>query len=59
VKKTHMSAGEYDQSWKRFAKTGPIRRKHSTVCGTVCDYTKATTDANKVTCHYCLRRMSK
>lgn len=55
MKRTHLSVGVYDQSW-RHRNMGPIREKHNTACGTICDKTKATTEPAKVTCQLCRRK---
>lgn len=54
MKRTHLSIGIYDNSW-RDASRKP-RVKHKTACGTIADYTKATEDRTKVTCRLCLKK---
>jgi len=56
MKRTHLSTGIYDQSWKRFMPTARTREKHQTACGTTCDFTKATTDKARVTCRLCQKK---
>lgn len=56
MKRTHFSREIYDQSWNRHILGRRTRVKHTTMCGTVCDHTKATTDWTKVTCRPCLKR---
>lgn len=55
MKRTHLSVGIYDQSWKTGIKH---REKHQTACGTICDHTKATTDKTRVTCRLCQKKVS-
>jgi len=58
MKKTHMSVGVYDQSWHHSpSPTRRTREKHRTACGSVCDRTKATTERDRVTCHFCIRKI--
>lgn len=59
MKKTHLSLGIYDQTWKRTLVGGRIREKHRTACGTICDLTKATTERTRVTCKMCLKRVGQ
>ena len=56
MKKTHLSDGIYDQSWRPSSPLSRIRKKHRTMCGTVCDCTKATTDPARVTCLPCQKK---
>jgi hypothetical protein len=55
MKKTHLSTGVYDQSWRRY-EGQRVRVKHTTACHTIADHTKATTERTKVTCRICLRK---
>lgn len=48
MKRTHMSVGIYDQERWRHFRSRPVREKHNTACGTICDKTKATTDSARV-----------
>lgn len=56
MKKTHLSIGVYDRSWMRSSPTARTREKHQTACGTVCDFTKATTEKTRVTCRLCQKK---
>jgi len=56
MKRTHMSVGTYDRQFRTTLGGRRSREKHNTACGTVCDFTKATTDPAKVTCKLCQKR---
>lgn len=62
MKRTHLSTGLYFAGYVGLASLYPGRRKrmkHTTLCGSICDYTKATEAREAVTCRLCRKKMGR